>query len=161
MVTIRLKRPIENPCGDRALMTPGIHHVSEEFLAHWFIRGLMEAGDIIRQDVTPSAPKIQSSEIQILKPQPIVNVKVKEPETFVKIGNERIKVEEIKPKVEIEDYKMKVGRVEVNFISKDEESVEEHSLQWQEPVVEKKPPELIKPQVRKPVVEKKKRKFNF
>lgn len=131
MVTIRLKRPIENPCGDRALMTPGIHHVSEEFLAHWFIRGLMEAGDIIRQDAVPSAPKIQSSEIQISKPQSIVNIKVKEPETFVKIGNERIKVEEIKPKVEIEDYKMKVGRVEVNYISKDPE-IQERSLQYQE-----------------------------
>ena len=50
MRKIDLKRPIQNPVGDRGIMRPGIHHVHDEFLSHWFIKGLVEEGVVILLD---------------------------------------------------------------------------------------------------------------
>lgn len=93
MVKIELKRPIETPDGDRSILRPGIHHLKDETFSHWFIQGLVEAGDVVVLSTTPSLarPKIL----------PKAESKPRESEVVIKPIKEEVKVEEINPKVEV------------------------------------------------------------
>jgi hypothetical protein len=100
MIKIELKRPIELPTGDRAILRPGIHNMQDDVFSHWFIQGMVNSGDIVVVDVVPSQPAHL----------PVHEIRVRESGDTVKIGNERVKVEEIKSKVKIthEDVLAKV-----------------------------------------------------
>lgn len=92
MIKIELKRPIENPIENRAIMRIGVHNVSEEFLSHWFIQGLIQDGDIKVLSLIPSpAPLVKSSDLR-----------VRESASFNR-KQQPFKVEEINPKPKMEN----------------------------------------------------------
>jgi len=102
MVKIELKRPIETPDGDRSILRPGIHHLKDETFSHWFIQGLVEAGDIVVLSIIPSLARH--------KILPKVEPKMRESEVVIKSIKEEVKVEEINPKVDVKVVEEKPKR---------------------------------------------------
>jgi len=88
MIKIQLKRPIELPVGDRCILRPGIHSIPDDVFSHWFIQGMVIAGDVVVLDVASVPPP--------LIPKPKIEAKVRESGSFVKVGVEKVVVEEIK-----------------------------------------------------------------
>lgn len=73
MKKINLKRAIQLPNAEKTVLRPGIHKLSEDLFAHWFIQGLITMGDIVVMDENEKPNVLQSlGKPAVVSPQPVL-----------------------------------------------------------------------------------------
>lgn len=128
MFKINLKRAIQCPTGDKAIMRIGIHNIDDETFSHWFIQGLLHQGDIEiiggQSDTNPikipdglKTPKYTDAVLLEVIPGPvkkhITTVVKDEPELIIEEVIPEAKVVEVVPVIEKAEEKKEAIPVSV------------------------------------------------